>query len=180
MGSLPLLPTRALGHGFLLSREKIGGLGVAERTRVRMFVDFWNFQIGWNQIYQHSETGGIVPIPWKDVLPSLLIAEAAKGQAAKFSGAHVYASVDPNNPKERGLRSWLHHGLKSFPGYSVVVKERKARKPIRCQDENCKTPITICQSAERNSRVPWKRGSMRRLSRTCYRSHLMTTMILES
>ena len=117
---------------------------MADKARVRMFVDFWNFQLGWNQIHQHPGTGDIVPIPWKDVLPSVLIAEAAKGQAAKFNGAHVYASVDPNNPKESALRGWLHHGLKSFPGYSVIVKERKARKPTRCQDENCRASITKC------------------------------------
>src|SRR3990172_13128512 len=97
-----------------------------ETVRMRLFVDFWNFQIGWNECHTRLGASDIVPIPWKDVLPYILIAEAAKGQAAKFNGAHVYASVDPNNPKDSGLRKWLHHVLKGFPGYSVVVKERKA------------------------------------------------------
>ena len=117
---------------------------MAERVRVRLFVDFWNFQIGWNQWHERLGATERVPIPWKDVLPSVLIAEAAKGQPAKFGGAHVYASVDPDNPNDKGLRSWLHHGLKGYPGYDVVVKNRKARKPIRCQNDGCKKQITDC------------------------------------
>src|ERR1035438_7721909 len=96
-----------------------------ERARVRIFVDFWNFQLGWNTYQSHQGASGAkVPIPWKE-LPAVLTAEAGRGQPTKFTGAQVYASIDPLNPKDKKLSAWLHHGLKSYTGYSVEVKERK-------------------------------------------------------
>lgn len=121
---------------------------MAEKLRVRLFVDFWNFQIGWNDHHHGRGSTHIVQIPWRDTLPTVLIAEASKGQPAKFAGAHVYASFDPNNPKDKKLNSWLHHTLVSFTGYSIVVKERKARKPIRCSNKDCKITISECPACK--------------------------------
>jgi hypothetical protein len=118
------------------------------KQRVRLFIDFWNFQISWNEYHRQLGVTEVIGIPWKDVLPTVLIAEVAKGQPAKFAGGHVYASVDPNNPKDKGLSGWLHHVLASFTGYSIVVKERKARKPVRCPNENCKSVIIDCPNCK--------------------------------
>ncbi len=66
---------------------------MAEPThRVRTFVDFSNFQINWNayQAKAGATQASPVPIPWKD-LAGVLIAEIAKGQPLRFTGAHVYA-----------------------------------------------------------------------------------------
>jgi uncharacterized LabA/DUF88 family protein len=122
---------------------------MAEKVRVRIFVDFWNFQINWNDYHVKNGSATLVPIPWKE-LPAVLVAEAAKGQAAKFAGIHVYASVNSASEKDRKLNSWLHHTMAGFTGYIVDVRERKPRKAIRCQEENCKTPITTCP----NCRAP--------------------------
>jgi NYN domain-containing protein len=116
---------------------------MVERLRVRIFIDFWNFQLQWNK--SHASVGSeLTQIPWKD-LPSVLLAEAARGQAAKFAGAHVYASVDPESKKDRGLKKWLHHVLNAMPGYSVDVKERKPRgSTLHCNNENCKASVEQC------------------------------------
>ncbi len=82
------------------------------------------------------------------MLPNVLTTEAAKGQPAKFAGAHVYASIDPSSKKDRKLNDWLHHGLASFAGYSIEVKDRKPRKTIRCQEEECKAEITSCPTCK--------------------------------
>lgn len=116
-----------------------------EKLRVRIFVDFWNLQIQWNDLHKALGSKDTVPIPWKE-LPQVLCAEVAKGQTVKFAGAAVYASIDPNRPKDKGLSNFLHHTLASYTGYSVVVKQRKPRKAIRCQEEKCKTTITHCPS----------------------------------
>ena len=114
-------------------------------ARVRLFVDFWNFQICWMEFHKNTGTGA-VQIPWKD-LPSVLTAEVSKGQPAKFTGAHVYASINAASQKDRRLNGWLHHTLASFPGFSVDVRERKQRnRPVRCQMETCKASITNCPS----------------------------------
>jgi len=118
---------------------------MADRARVRIFIDFWNFQLGWNRL--HESLPGYtskIQLPWKD-LPLVITAEASKGQPAKFAGAHVYASVNKSSSKEKGLSSWLHHTLGSYPGYAVDVRERKPRsRAIRCQEENCHASITEC------------------------------------
>ena len=64
---------------------------MADKLRVRIFIDFWNFQLRWNDACKNGPISS--QIPWRD-LPGILVAEAAKGQPAKFSGAHVYASVN--------------------------------------------------------------------------------------
>jgi hypothetical protein len=133
---------------------------MAEPTRrVRIFVDFWNFQINWNA-YQGkagATPASPVPIPWKD-LAGVLVAEIAKGQPLRFTGAHVYASVDPTSPKDKKLNSWLHHGLTSFTGYSVDVRERKPRKTIYCQEENCKAAITTCPACKQRLKGTVEKG----------------------
>jgi len=117
---------------------------VAESARVRMFVDFWNFQINWNQYHQRKGTASRpVPIPWKD-LAGVIITEIAKGSAMRFTGAHVYASIDASSQRDKKLSSWFHHVLASYTGYTVDVRERKPRKTIYCQEENCKAAITTC------------------------------------
>ncbi len=114
-----------------------------EKMRVRIFIDFWNFQLCWNECHARLGAKEPVQIPWKD-LPQTLSTEAAKGQPSRFTGAIVYASIDPNNPRDKKLKNWLHHGLSSYTGYSLVVKERKPRKTIKCQEEICKAPVTHC------------------------------------
>lgn len=116
---------------------------MADSSRVRLFVDFWNFQLQWNEFHARVGTPMIVSIPWKE-LAAILTSEATKGQPAKFAGAHVYASVDQSNPKDKKLNNWLHHVLASFTGYSIAVQERKPRKPLRCPNEACKAMISTC------------------------------------
>jgi hypothetical protein len=111
--------------------------------RVRLFIDFWNLQLNWNNFHWKIGATAIVPIPWKE-LSQLLCSEIGQGQPVKFTGTRVYASIDPSNPKDKKLTTWLHHTLASFTGYSIEVKERKPRKAIHCQDENCRALIKIC------------------------------------
>jgi hypothetical protein len=116
---------------------------MADKSRVRIFVDFWNFQLNWNEYHSAAGSGKVIYIPWKE-LPSVLVAETSSGQAAKFAGAHVYASIDPDNSRDRKLNQWLHHTLASYTGYSIDVRERRPRKTIRCQQENCKAFVETC------------------------------------
>jgi uncharacterized LabA/DUF88 family protein len=109
-----------------------------------MFVDFWNFQINWND-YHTRRGAGRMTIPWSD-LPAVLTTEISHGQAMKFAGAHVYASINSSSPKDMKLSGWLHHTLASYTGYSVDVRERKPRRTIRCQEEKCKAPVEKCPS----------------------------------
>lgn len=119
---------------------------MADKQRVRIFVDFWNLQLNWNE-YHHKAGQGLMQIPWKE-LPSVLTAEVSKGQPSRFTGAHVYAGVDQTNPKDAKLNKWFHHVLASYTGYIIEVRGRKPRRSIRCQEETCKTPITNCPACK--------------------------------
>jgi len=120
---------------------------MSEKMRVRIFVDFWNLQIQWNELHEKLGSKERVAIPWKD-MSQILCAEVGKGQPVKFTGTAVYASINPNSSKDKGLNNYLHHVLASYTGYSVIVKERKPRKVIRCQEENCKAPVMNCPACK--------------------------------
>ena len=118
-----------------------------EKTRVRLFIDFWNFQLNWNEFHSRTGATAVVQIPWKE-LPSILTAEVSKGQPVRFTGAHVYASVDQSNPKDAKLNNWFHHVLASYTGYVVEVRPRKPRRAIRCREESCRTLIATCPACK--------------------------------
>ena len=99
---------------------------------VKLYVDFWNFQLRWNQ-----EMRGLAPSPriaWEkapDVLCSELPSAIGAGVEYAYRGAHVYASVDPRkSSKDEGLKRYLHY-LGQQTGFQVQVRDRKAKKD-RC------------------------------------------------
>lgn len=110
--------------------------------RTKIFVDFWNLQLDWNKLVGKAPDGQPIRIPWKLTLPQVLCDSISTklSEKATFASVHVYASVDPDG--DAGLRKFLNV-MKSFPGYSVLVKERKARdKGIFCKE--CRETIEVC------------------------------------
>ena len=95
---------------------------------VKIFVDFWNLQLSWNEYHRKLGATSPVRIPWEKTLPQLLVSRVDK--AATYAGTHVYASINPRSPNDRKLHSFLQT-MDLFPGYKVIVKERKPAKPIR-------------------------------------------------
>ena len=79
--------------------------GQREKERmvaVRIFIDFWNFQLGWNQAFPVDKSKGESPvkIDWKS-LPTVLMNElpsalGGEKQSLQFKGVNVYASVNPD------------------------------------------------------------------------------------
>lgn len=110
-------------------------------TKVKIFVDFWNFQLSWNEYHRNVGNKKKVPIPWEKTLPQVLVNKI--GTDAVYTGTHVYASINPKSPSDMKLKSFLEI-MATFPGYSVIVKERKPAKPIKCNNEGCRKPIIIC------------------------------------
>jgi hypothetical protein len=105
---------------------------------VRIFVDFWNFQLCWNDAFHFDKSKGETPtkIDWK-ALPGVLMNElptAFGGTTAvkdpiNFKGINVYASVNPDPAgRDVGLKNFLHRNLNQMPGYQVHVFDRKERR----------------------------------------------------
>ncbi|MFH1177545.1 MAG: NYN domain-containing protein, partial [Acidobacteriota bacterium] len=95
--------------------------------KVQMFVDYWNFQLRWN------ERAGEGRCNWAQ-LPAVLLDRLKLLRLSgelDYQGMRVYASCDPD---DENLRRWLENFLERQPGTSVVLLERRRRfDHIRCR-----------------------------------------------
>jgi len=124
--------------------------------RTKIFIDFWNLQLNWNQLVGKTADNQPIRIPWEPTLPQVLCDAVSDklNEKATYAGVHVYASVAPDG--DSGLRRFLH-AMKSFRGYTVLVKERKARSQgIHCQ--SCKKTIEICPHCDNRLRGTVEKG----------------------
>jgi len=109
--------------------------------KVKIFIDFWNLQISWNEYHNKLGASEPIKIPWEKTLPKVLLSRL--GEGAIYAGTHVYASINPKSPNDRKLQSFLQI-MDLFSGYKVIIKERKSAKPIRCSNDGCRNIISIC------------------------------------
>ena len=95
--------------------------------RLHVFVDYWNFQLRWN------ERAGEARCNWAQLPAVLCEAVAALPLSGEldFQGMRVYASCDPD---DENLRRWLENFVERQPGTSVVLLERRRRfDHVRCR-----------------------------------------------
>lgn len=95
-------------------------------------------------------------VPWHPKLYTMLV--AAVDQGAVYAGTHLYASYDPASVKDAALKRFLVNTMDGFPGYDVVVKERKALNPQRCSNDGCRKSITACPHCGKDLRRTVKEG----------------------
>lgn len=105
--------------------------------RASIFIDFWNFQLCWNET-----TGRGVGCDWF-VLPRELL--KATDKVLEQAGAPVgltleqtlvHASVKtPATAGDAKLREWLTNVLDMQPSYDVKIRERRRRpRPVYCAE----------------------------------------------
>lgn len=120
--------------------------------RVKIFVDFWNLQLTWNRFLGREP---VVKIPWNPRFYEVLVSSIDK--AVVYAGTHVYASFDPLSKPDLALRRFLNV-MDSFPGYDVVVKERKPLNHMRCSHEGCRREIGTCPHCHQAIRRTVEKG----------------------
>lgn len=105
---------------------------------VRIFVDFWNFQLALKDF-----SGPEYRLDWSK-LAGWLTGEASTltQQVLRCDGLNVYLSCNPRSDKDKKLMNWATNVLDRFPGVKVVVKERKAKAPPVCP--NCHGMVRVC------------------------------------
>lgn len=123
--------------------------------RVKIFIDFWNFQLAWNSYHERHGATGTVRIPWHPRLYEVLVDAIDPG--GLYAGTHVFASFDPSSKKDLQLRKFLNV-MDSFPGYDVVIKERKPLNPLRCPNEGCRLLVTHCPHCNQEIRRTVEKG----------------------
>ena len=113
-------------------------------ANVKIFVDWWNFQLAWNQHMKPDDDADekFVRISWR-TLPEVLIGALPSilGPTAtmQYKGTNVYSSIDPTpGSRDEKLSSWLHNILGQMTGYHVAVRDRR-RKTDTCP--HCTKPI---------------------------------------
>lgn len=112
--------------------------------RVRVFVDYWNFQLAWNERQHRSvQQSGC---DWRR-LPSILVKEATQVTTSAGLGSlsleetRVYAGYEAG--RENKLKDWLDNFLDRQPGIRVFTSERHWRKkPVHCR--HCDTEHSDC------------------------------------
>lgn len=98
-------------------------------TRVRVFVDYWNFQLSLNERH-----GGRFQIDWKG-LGAWLAAKACAVAGVtnhSFDGVIIYTSYNPGTTEGAKFKNWVTTWLDRQPGVNVQCRERKPRGVFRC------------------------------------------------
>lgn len=107
-------------------------------TKVRIFIDFWNFQLSVNDV-----AGRGYRVDWVKFSPWLVSqAQAMVGTPLTLEGTSVYLSYNPRRPEDKPLRDWAVNFLDHVPGVNVTIMERKLKNPPNCPA--CHKPIDIC------------------------------------
>ncbi len=121
-------------------------------VRVRVFVDYWNFQLTMND--RDAAAQGIVDpratqdhrfaVDWIR-LGTWLAKKACQTVGFtdySFDGVIIYASYNPNTQEGRGFHKWATTWLDRQPGVRVECFQRKPKAPPRCP--SCHIEILNC------------------------------------
>ena len=110
--------------------------------RTRVFVDFWNFTLNWNERAPQNARIDWPGVPRVLLQRSTKLLESAELGTPRLEETRIYASYET---QERGLklRNWLHNFLDRQPGFSVFTYERRWRKKaIHCR--KCQGELVSC------------------------------------
>lgn len=119
---------------------------VARPIRVRVFVDYWNFQLTLNE--REASARGAADfrfgVDWKILGPWLArkACDVAGVAQHTFEGSIIYTSYNPTTAEGSKFKKWAMTWLDRQPGVSVQCRERKPRSAFKCP--SCHQPISIC------------------------------------
>ncbi len=110
--------------------------------RARVFIDFWNFQLNWNNRAKGKCDYSKLPKILLEKAKATLISGGVHSEL-QLDGTTIYASYNPTVGKDRSLRGWLEDTVGKFPGVRVNIKERTPKtKTIHCRA--CGGMIEFC------------------------------------
>jgi len=119
--------------------------------RVRVFVDYWNFQLSLNQ--REAQARGLgdyrFAVDWAGLGRKLAqLATSSVGVTDhSFEGVNIYASHDPNSGEGKKFKNWATTWLNRQPGVHVESRERRPRAAPRCP--SCYYTIDSCPQCHR-------------------------------
>lgn len=115
---------------------------VSAFQRLRIFIDFWNFQLSLNENAREQLKLDWIKLPvWLARCANQHLADFGE-PAGRYLGGTVYASYDPWKPEDKRMLHWLETVVARAPGIQLVTKERKPKSPPVCP--SCHQTIGIC------------------------------------
>lgn len=123
-------------------------LASSAKLRVRVFVDYWNFQLSLNA--REAKLRGLddfrFEVDWKGLGPWLAKKACAVINCApaehSFEGVIIYTSYDPSPSADPSFRRWAEGWLDRQPGVQVQCRPRQRRSEIKCP--SCHQAIMNC------------------------------------
>ncbi len=127
-------------------------------TRVRVFIDYWNFQLTLNE--REKTVTGLAdprfPVDWKG-FPDWVADQAAsvaKIGAYSYDGAIIYTSFDPR--RDVSYKNWVTNWLDRQPGIQVDIRERQPKGLPHCPA--CHSVIADCPHCSTPIRATVEKG----------------------
>jgi uncharacterized LabA/DUF88 family protein len=109
-------------------------------ARARVFIDYWNFQLSWNQSTNRAACD------WRALPAALVNACHATLKTVGFDESLsleetiVHASVEVGDGKQR---AWFTNFLDRQPSYDVKIRDRRPR-PRKMYCKKCSTETSAC------------------------------------
>lgn len=130
--------------GSLMAPRIFLGSGWWWQVRARVFIDFWNFQLGWNAAANQALCDWrALPRVMVQAASDLMLTTMGTDPQLSVEETIVHASVD--DASESNLRNWLTNWLDRQPSYDVKIRTRRPRaKKIHCK--NCQNTMTTCSN----------------------------------
>lgn len=116
--------------------------------RVRLFVDFWNFQLQWNEYLHPASKCDWPRLPAEFVTEAqAAIARAGIDDRLHLEETRVYASYNPDRAEDAKLKGWLSNFVDRQASFRVLTAQRKD-KPARFRCRECQTDFDLCPSCQ--------------------------------
>ena len=122
------------------------------RVRVRVFVDFWNFELSIKQIEPTFK------IDWRALGPFLArkaLQAIDETALVNYQGMNVYGSYNSN--QDHVLLDWATRTLATFPGVHVTMVPRR-RKHSGPTCPACHKVVSLCPSCHADMRGTEEKG----------------------
>lgn len=127
--------------------------------RVRIFIDFWNFQLSLNTL-EKAEGRTSFCVDWKGVAPACCdqvnaLIKPASGVA--YEGLHVYSSYTDGKGPDMKHKNWVETWLDRQPGVvATCVKRSQKNSPPKCP--GCHAEATHCVTCGHDMRGMEEKG----------------------
>lgn len=118
----------------------------AGAARIRVFVDYWNFQLTINARESRVQRKNDVrfAVDWKKLGPWLAQKAAATAGITNhvYEGVTIYTSYNPTTAEGKKFHQWVRTWLDRQPGIQVECRERKPRSLPICS--TCHQQVAVC------------------------------------